>query len=222
MKILLILLLLLSALLLVSCGTKYVCPDGSTVSRQDLCPVEKQHQETPQEIREVLDHSAKVNSISYQYKRVDLPLVRAVKVSVKGKYVKQELIVQTTVLNKNQMDVIIFDTQNRTAEAYCESRRLCVKTGDAGPVNFDQYYLKTPLDWVNNLAYAEKISEADIGNRDVWQLRTDAGVGLWIDTYFGVPLRVDVGNERHEYQNIVFNSVADSEVQFIEKKDDLG
>jgi|GEM_PF-6562060 len=220
MRKFLVLILLLLSVIVASCATKYVCADGSTVSRQDLCPVEKQHKETAQEIRDVLDLSIKVNSMSYQYKRVDQPLVRAVKVWVKGKIVKQELIVQTGVLNKNQMDVIIFDTQNKTAEAYCQSRKLCVKTGDAGPVNFDQYYIKTPLDWSKGVSYAEKISEASIVNRDVWQLRAD-GADLWTDTYFGVPLRVDLGNERHEYQNIVFNSVADSEVQFAELRDDL-
>src|SRR3989344_1140467 len=217
--------LLLLSLLTASCTTKYVCPDGSTVSRPDLCSkieVEKQPQEVlSQDIREVLDKNKNVHSMSYQYKRFDQPLVRAVKVWVKEKQVKQELAVQSTVWHKNEMDVVIFDTEKRTAEAYCESRRLCIKTGDAGPVNFDQYFVKNPLDWVEDLISAEKISEAQIGGRNVWRLRTDTNIDLWTDTFFGVHLRVDVGNERHEFQNIAFNSVADSDIQFSEKIDDL-
>lgn len=155
--------------------------------------------------------------MSYQYKRFDRPLEKPVDVWIKKLIVKQELLVQTDVLNKNTMDVIIFDTGAKTAQAYCESQRYCIKTGDAGSVDYDQYYLKTPLDWIDGVTSAEKISEAKIGTRSVWQLRTPEGIDLWVDTYYGVPLRVETGTERHDYQNVLFNSIEEKDVQFKEK-----
>jgi len=219
MKRIPLLILLLVALLAVSCATKYVCPDGSTVADPASCPkVPEEPTETlSAEIEELLSRSKNVESMSYDYKRVDQPLVRPVSVWIKDVYVKQELLVQTDILNKNEMDVIIFNTAAKTAQAYCESQRYCVKTGDAGMVDYGTYYLKTPLDWIDGVASAEKISEAKIGDRAVWQLKTKDGANLWVDTYYGVPLRVDVGNERHEFQNLIFNRVQEKEVQFEER-----
>lgn len=222
MKRISFLILLLLAIVVSACATKYICQDGSVVSKQELCPQVQKQPYLPAEIKEVLDRSTKVGSMHYLYKRFDKPLERAIDVWVKGKYVKQELMVQREVLHQNEMDVIIFDIENKTAEAYCESRKFCIKTGAIGAVDFDRYYLKTPLDWIDGVTSVEKISEARISNRDVWQLRIDENTSLWVDTFFGVPLRVDAGDERHEFQNIAFNSVVDSEVQFVELKDDLG
>lgn len=221
MKGKLVLILLLIALLVVSCApTRYVCPDGSTVADADLCPKAPAPTKTiSAEIEEVLSKSKNVESISYDYKRFDKPLERPVNVWVKKLAVKQELIVQTGILNKNEKDVIIFNLADRTARAYCESKNFCIKTGDVGAVDFDQYYFKTPLDWIDGVTSAEKISEAKIGERTVWQLKTPEGVSLWVDSYYGIPLRVDVGDERHEFQNPLFNEVQDKDVQFIERED---
>jgi len=222
MKEELILILLLQVLIVTSCATQYVCPDGSTVSDPGACPKPAEGLEesvsTPGlTVEELLTKSKNVESMSYDYKRVDQPLERPFNVWIKKLVVKQELIVQTEILNKNTLDVIIFDTGAKTAQAYCESKKYCVKTGDAGTVDYGQYYVKTPLDWIDGVVFAEKISEAQIGNRKVWQLRTPEGVSLWVDTYYGVPLRVDVGSERHEFQNPLFNGVQERDVQFVER-----
>ncbi|MDP3699176.1 MAG: hypothetical protein Q8R47_06350 [Nanoarchaeota archaeon] len=220
--LLLIILGLLTVLFVTSCATKYVCTDGSTVSDPDLCPKTTEEIKEPVSnqglsIEELLMKSRNVESMSYDYKRVDKPLEKPVDVWIKKLIIKQRLNVQTEVLNKNTMDAVIFDTGATTAQAICESKKYCIKTGDAGPVDYDQYYVKTPLDWIDGVASAEKISEAKIGTRNVWQLRTPEGVSLWVDTYYGVPLRVDVGNERHEFQNVLFNGVQEKDVQFAER-----
>lgn len=215
-----LLLLLLSALLLASCSTKYVCADGSVVKDLAACPKSLEKFNEPA-VEEILAKSKNVESMSYDYKRVDKPLEKPLKVWAKGMWVKQELPVQREVLYRNDKDVIVFNIVEKTAQGYCESVNFCIKTGDSGAVDYQQYYLKTPLDWVDGLESVEKISEAKIGNRNVWQLRTKDGVDLWLDTYYGVPLRVDVGTERYAYQNIIFNRVEDEEVQFVELRDDV-
>lgn len=208
------------SLFLTACGTKYVCSDGSTVTDPNLCPRAKEAEPVVSQgltVEELLLKSKNVESMSYQYKRFDKPLEKPLKVWVKKLIVKQELNVQTEILNKNEMDAIIFDTGAKTAQAICESKKYCLKTGEIGIADYEQYYLKTPLDWIDGVTSAEKISESKIGARGVWQIRTPEGVHLWVDTYYGVPLRADVGSERHEFQNVLFNGVQDSDVQFIER-----
>jgi hypothetical protein len=117
------------------------------------------------------------------------------------------------------MDVIVFNTLAKTATAYCESKKYCIKTGEAGPVDYDQYYLKTPLDWIDGVTSATKKGEARLVDRDVWILQLDGNVTMWVDTYYGIPLRVDNSQERHEFQNPLFNGVTDAEVQYMEKED---
>ena len=215
------------SLILISCApTKYVCPDGSTVADPALCAqveekkvVEEVSADSP--VEELLAKSKNVESISYNYKRVDLPLEKPFKVWVKKVTVKQELPLQTDVLNSVEMDVVIFNTLAKTANAYCESKKYCIKTGDIGAVEFDQYYVKTPLDWIDGIT-AEKKGEARLANRDVWILELEGNVTMYVDTFFGVPLRVDDGQERHEFQNIIFNGVTDEQVQFKEKEDIIG
>lgn len=218
--------LVLLSLLLASCvPTKYVCPDGSTVADPALCS-QVEEKEVVEEIpvaaspvEELLAKSQKVESMSYDYKRADKPLEKAVTVLVKGVNVKQELPAQTKVLNSNEMDVVVFNTLDKTATAYCESKKYCLKTGNAGAVEFDKYYVKTPLDWIAEVKSAEKKGEARLANRDVWILELNGNVTMWVDTFFGVPLRVYTVQERHEFQNPAFNAVTEEEVQYREKED---
>ena len=228
MKRVFILAILVCSLFLLSCtATKYVCPDGSTVADPALCAqveekkVVEETTAADSPVEGLLAKSKNVESISYNYKRVDKSLEKPFKVWVKKVTVKQELPLQTEVLNSVEMDVVIFNTLAKTANAYCESKKYCIKTGDIGAVEFDQYYVKTPLDWIDGIT-AEKKGEARLANRDVWILELEGNVTMYVDTFFGVPLRVDNGQERHEFQNMIFNGVTDEQVQFKEKEDIIG
>lgn len=222
-KIVILGLLLLSLSLLASCAPRYVCPDGSVAADPESCPKGQEQiidPETPTlntVVVELLTKSKNVESMSYEYKRLDRPLERPVNVWVKKLLVKQEVNVQTDIQKKNEMDTVIFDTGARTATAYCESVRFCLKTGEKGEVDYEQYYIKTPLDWIDGVTSAEKISEAVIDGRKVWQLRTPEGVDLWVDTFYGVPLRVDAEGVRYQFDNPLFNGVKDEEVGFVER-----
>lgn len=230
------LLLLQSLLLLVlvifvsSCAARYVCPDGSEVSDPGLCslaePETKQTAPTaettdliPAEVQEILDQRKDIASMSYDYKRVDKPLERSFQFWIKGVMVKRELLVEKKILNNNEMDVVIFNTAGRTANLYCESQKYCIKAGDIGAADYGQYYIKTPFDWAEEIVSAEKASEELIFGRKVWVLTVNQNISMWVDTFSGLPLRVDVGDERHEFGIPVFNRVEDDDVKFTEKQD---
>ncbi len=231
-RILLLHSLLLLALVIAvsSCTVRYVCPDGSEVLDSSLCSsadqpepeqitTEKTSNLIPADVQELLDQRKDIVSMSYNYKRFDKPLEVPLKFWVKGIAVKRELPIQKKVLNKNEMDVVIFNTVSRTANFYCESQKYCIKTGDIGSADYDQYYIKTPFDWAEEITSAEKTSEELVFNRKVWVLKTNQEISMWVDIFSGLPLRVDAGDKRHEFENPVFNRVEDNEVQFTEKQD---
>jgi len=225
MKRAIIFALMICSLFLLSCApTKYVCQNGNVVADPAFC-VQVEEKKVIEEIlpadpvKELMAKSKDVESLSYDYKRVDKPLEKGFKVWVQEVAVKQELPLQTEVLNSVEMDTVIFDTLAKTANAYCQSKKYCIKTGDIGAVEFDKYYIKTPLDWIDGISSAEKKGEARLANRDVWILELEGNVTMYVDTFFGVPLRVDNGQERHEFQNMIFNGVTDEQVQFTEIED---
>lgn len=109
------------------------------------CARRKTSNLVPADVQELLDQRKDIASMSYNYKRVDKPLEPSLKFWIKGVMVKRELPIQRKVLNKNEMDIIIFNTVSRTANFYCESQKYCIKTGDIGSADYDQYYIKTPL-----------------------------------------------------------------------------
>ena len=216
-------LLLVIAFLAISCAPQYVCPNGVTVDDPKSCGSVKEAPSGGEmviapEVQKILAKSSNVKSLSYNYKRVDLPLVKPLQFWTKGDAVKRELPVQTEVLNKNEMDVVIFNTVAKTANAYCESKKFCIKTGDRGAVEYDQYYVNTPLDWKEMIVSAKKVAEEQIADRKVWKLLANENITLWMDTFYGLPLRVDVGSERHEFQEPIFNSVEDDDVRFLERE----
>ena len=46
----------------------------------------------------------------------------------------------------------------------------------------------------------------------------DEKTTVWADTFSGLPLRVDVNGERHEFQNPVYNRVEDADVGFVDRE----
>ncbi|MEK6863197.1 MAG: hypothetical protein AABW53_00705 [Nanoarchaeota archaeon] len=224
------LLLLALVIAVSSCTVKYVCPDGSEVLDSSLCSsadqpepeqitTEKTSNLVPADVQELLDQRKDIASMFYNYKRFDQPLEAPLKFWVKGIMVKRELPIEKKVLNKNEMDVVIFNTVSRTANFYCESQKYCIKTGDIGSADYDQYYIKTPFDWAEEITSAEKTSEELVFNRKVWVLKTNQEISMWVDIFSGLPLRVDAGDKRHEFDIPVFNRVEDDDVKFTEKQD---
>ena len=231
-RILLLHSLLLLALVIAvsSCTVRYVCPDGSEVLDSSLCSsadqpepeqitTEKTSNLIPADVQELLDQRKDIVSMSYNYKRFDKPLEVPLKFWVKGIMVKRELPIQKKILNTNEIDVVVFNTVSRTANLYCESQKYCIKAGDIGAADYDQYYIRTPFDWAEEIVSAEKTAEELVFNRKVWVLKVNQNISMWVDVFSGLPLRVDAGSERHEFDLPVFNRVEDDDVKFTEKQD---
>lgn len=233
----LIILVLVAAVILAGCSKEYQCANGKIVSDPSLCASEQKSapaQESPtasavaetpvleynipEGIQKVLDRSKTLKSFTYIYKEVHRPLELPRTFWIKGSIVKREMPVITSILYNNKIDTAIFDRVKKTAMGYCESEKYCAVRGKVGPLDYDEYYVNTPFDWIEEIRTAEKLNSERMFDRDVWKLNVNKGeMTMWVETYYGVPLRVDVGGKRYEFTYPVFNSLTDSDVAFKER-----
>lgn len=245
MKHAIILGILILSLFLVSCGktTNFVCPDGKIVTDPSSCgtgnnnPIEDQVSPTTEEksagssdsipdlpmapkVQRLIDKGLSVGSFSYDFKDLQKPKeALTYHYNIKSSLVKRYLPITTKILYQNDFDVVIFNRENKTATAYCESQEYCKKVGEYGQVNYDDYYVDTPLDWLEKIKTAELTSTSEeVFGRSTWTVKANDGEFMvWIEDYYGVPLKVQEGNLGYEFREPKFNTLSDSAVAFEER-----
>ena len=163
------------------------------------------------EVAELLNKSkTKVTSINYIYKGPETGndfYVFYTK-GVKVKYLPSRI---GTILDRpDSVDSIFIDVSLKTAQTYCMDRR-CIFKGKKGDLNFYDAYILTICDWLRGITDAKKIGEEVIDDRNVWKIETNRGI-FWIDTYYGIPLKIESNGNVYRFQQIAVNSVQDSDV----------
>ena len=238
--------LLIVVVFIVSCGkTQFVCPDGTTVSDPDLCPSEEEtvtkraskppettpepkkefdvtigplEEDIPENIEKLFAKKSKVKSMSYDYREGKAVTGPKYRVYIKGNIIKIELPVKTDILYQNELDVVIFNTAEKSAVGYCESRKYCKEVGEQGEVDYDLYYKDTPFDWLDKVRSAEKVQEIRLLNRNTWRLQINEEFTYWVDAFYGVPLKITKGESLYYiYNRPLFNGVGDEDIKFSEK-----
>ena len=223
--------LLLLVLIVSSCSTQFVCPDGNIVDSPNKCQEtdvkdnSNANQENeavgfPDGLMELIQKGQNVQSFTYDYKEVNKPKDPTYSFKVYGSKVKRYLPIKTSVLNQNELDVIIFDRTSKTAIGYCESEKYCIKQGEIGTLEFSQYYVTTPFDWLDKIQRAKiETKNEKMFGRDVWKvIANDGEFTIWIENYYGVPLKVSIGSETFEFRNPKFNMLKENDVDFIERE----
>ena len=81
--------------------------------------------------------------------------------------------------------------------------------GKKDPLNYEEFYINTPFDWLDKIEYAEKLGEELIDKRKTFRLSTDNAGIVWIDTFFGVPLQVEYEDNKYQFTKMTFNDVKD-------------
>jgi hypothetical protein len=107
-------------------------------------------------------------------------------------------------------DTIYINKEVKTAETYCDDRTCQIK-GKISDLDYDEYYIQTPLDWLSQIESAEKVSEEQIEKRSTWKISTNKGT-MWIDTYYGIPMKIDSDGTVYEFQKMSFNTLKDEDV----------
>ena len=55
------------------------------------------------------------------------------------------------------------------------------------------------------------VGEEVIDDRSTWKIDTNKGT-LWIDSFYGIPLKVESSGKTYRFQQIAVNSVEDADV----------
>ena len=196
-------------------------PSGvDVVGESGKKPAEGQDVEETEEVKEMSAEvkellsiaSNKVKSLRYSYKG---PQTKDFFYDffVKGKNIKYLPNPDYKILDVDEdaYDTIYINRELKTAEGYCDDRTCRVK-GKKANLTYEEVYVWTPLDWLYNIEFAEKTGEELIEQRDTWKLLTGIGETIWIDTFFGVPLKVEFEGNKYRFQKMTFNDVKDEEV----------
>ena len=111
-------------------------------------------------------------------------------------------------------DTIYLNTETKTALAYCESldTLICPDTSKEFKLSYNGTYIKTPLDWLNEIEYAERLSEETMQDRKTIKLDSDEVGTVWIEDYYGIPFQLEKDGKNYRFETMIFNQVKDSDV----------
>ncbi len=172
-----------------------------------------EEKEISPEVKELLGIAdKKVQSLRYSYKGPDTER-SYYQFFVKGDNIKY--IINPTYkdlrLEDDAYNAIYLDKESKTAQAYCDDRTCRVK-GKKADLNYDEVYIWTPLDWVENIEFAEKLGEQLIERKNTWKLSTRNLGTIWVDSFFGVVMKAEFAENIYQFQNMVFNDLKGEDV----------
>jgi len=186
-------------------------PEVNVIEKEEV-EEEIEEDEISTEVKELLGLAdEKVKSISYKYKG---PQTKDFfyEFFVKGDDIKYVIdpTFKALDVDEDAYDTIFLNKEDKSASAYCDNRKCKVK-GKKTEFDYDDVYIWTPLDWLDNIKVAEKIGGELIDNRKTWKLDTNIGT-IWIDTFFGVPLQAEFMGNLHQFKKVTFNDVKDEDI----------
>ena len=158
----------------------------------------EEKKETSAEVKELLSKAEqKVQSISYDYKGPETDDF-FYKFYVKGDEIRyiSDPVVKDLQLDDGAYESIFIKKDTEFAGGYCTDRTCRVK-GKKATLDYHEAYIKTPFDWLNQIEFAEKLGEELIGKRKTWKLSTDDSGIVWVDAFFGVPLKVEFNGDKY-------------------------
>nr|MCK4930158.1 hypothetical protein [Nanoarchaeota archaeon] len=207
----------------------YVCPDGSKVLDPDKCILVEEKEEpevreiesvTPgkepeeeeehvpsvisAEAQELFARITNVNSLQYSYVESPMILPKNIYYTSRDK-MKIELRSKVRFTEDESYDTVYLDLIEKTGVAYCEDRdrSICPDRDKVFDVDFDDYFIETPFDWLAKVTSAELT-----GKSKTLEQRNAKEVSFWIgqepgvmflDSFFGVPLQITFKDKNYEF-----------------------
>ena len=167
-------------------------------------------QNIPAEIKELFKKSkTRVSNVYYHYRGPETGS-NFHEFYIKGQKIKIKPYLEIKTLDKPEsFDSIFIDKAAVTATSYCEAA-YCTYKGKKQDLNYGQAYITTIFDWIE-VEQAKKVGEEVIDSRSTWKLETNLGT-LWVDTFYGIPLKAESNGKTYRFEQIAVNSVQDSDV----------
>ena len=168
-------------------------------------------QEISIEVQELLaKNKNKVKNIYYKY-RGPQTAINFYEFFVKGDKIKYLPYLEIKTLDRQESyDSIFIDKSAKTAQSYCKAAS-CAYKGKKADLNYQETYIPTIFDWISSITQAKKVGEELIDDRSTWKVETNQGT-FWIETFYGIPLKIDSGGKIFRFEQIAVNSVQDSDV----------
>ena len=171
---------------------------------------EKPATEIAADIKELLNkHKTKISSIYYKYRGPETG-INFHEFYVKGNKIKYKPFLEIKSLDKpDSYDSIFIDKLAKTAQSYCIAT-YCAYKGKKADLSYTTAYISTVFDWID-VTSAEKVGEEVIDSRNTWKIETNKGI-LWVDTFYGIPLKIESGGKAYKFEQLAVNSVTDADV----------
>lgn len=171
---------------------------------------EKPVQSISAEVKELIaKHESRVSNVYYKYRGPETGS-NFHEFYIKGDKVKYRPYRELKSLDQPEsFDSIFIDKAAKTAQSYC-TEAYCAYKGKKADLNYDEAYIPTIFDWID-VNEAKKVGEEVVDDRATWKVQTDKGI-LWIDTFYGIPLKADASGKIYRFEQISANSVQDSDV----------
>jgi len=227
--------LIFSLLIITACSQTSVAPvkesAGIDIIRQAVKTIEviEKVVEQPEEVEEMPEEEQKNDEISSEVTEL-LNLanqqIQSIKYSYKGSetrnffytfYIRGDRIkyvldpaYRVIDVDDDAYDTIYINKESRTALAYCDSKK-CKVRGKKAVLDYDEAYIFTPFDWIDEVEYPQKIDEYLVDRRNTMMLTTE-DFTIWIDTIFGVPLKVETADNLYRFQRMIINTLKDEDV----------
>ena len=155
-----------------------------------------------EQLQKIFDYpKTKIQSYSYRYKD---PSGRQYNIHVKENKIMIDYI--------SDDYKIYLDTEKKTAEEWCISHTKCGReTGKIADLDYYNTYIETPLDWLEKITDAKKISEGFYYGKKGFLLNTNIGEVI-IDSNFGFIYSIKQEVKEYSFTDASFNTVKDSDV----------
>ncbi|HII65395.1 TPA: hypothetical protein HA295_01300 [Candidatus Woesearchaeota archaeon] len=222
----LVVVFVLSAVMLTACVQQQATPqeempqqtapqDEAAAPEQQTAPsAQQQAPETRDAIEEGIkpllqQASARVKSLRYKYEgpETNKALFDFYVKGTKAAYAPEN---KNDYSAPDDYNIIYLDTATQTAASYCD-HRTCNPRGKRADLVYSAVSLPTPLDWLGGITSANHVGQEQIEQRSVTIVQTNNGK-LWIDNYYGAPMRAEKDGVLYHYKQMAFNDVTDAQV----------
>lgn len=205
-------------ILIVACAPAQEAPaatspkaEQSTATKtQAATAQEKPAGEIAADVKDLLSkHKTRITSVYYKYRGPETGS-NFHEFYVKGSKIKYKPSLETKTLDlPGSYDSIFIDKTAKTAQSYCTAA-FCAYKGKKESLNYDDAYIETVFDWLS-FTSAKKVGEEVIESRTTWKIETNKGI-LWVDTFYGIPLKADSGGKTYRFEQLAVNSITDADV----------
>ncbi len=124
-----------------------------------------------------------------------------------------------------RVDFIYLNLATNTAVGYCAKSGSCTDPNSPIPLSYSDWSIPLPISWADDAQYGKVAGTLNFFNRPITKVQYQKGAlyyEVYIDNYFGYPLRVAIANDPdfkdivggYEYRNIAFNSLQDKDVTY--------